>query len=108
MRPHEEKLLMEVVKRSGIKFPDHRVASNPLDNSWWSNLIDGALSGLEIVAIGSFDWKLVGIVKLLQSWIADRRKEKEEQNRKTEWGYNYESVGNGFNSNSGSGSSTYY
>lgn len=52
---------------------------NPLDNSMWSNLIDGALKGLEVVALATFDWKLTAIVKLLQSWIKDKREEKRKK-----------------------------
>jgi hypothetical protein len=92
MRPEEEKLLAEVVKDLRIPYPA-KVANNPLTNSYWSNLIDGALNALEVVAIGSFDWKLVGIVKLLKSWLEDKRREKEELRNKTEYGYNYNQVG---------------
>ena len=107
MRPEEEELLAKIVSESGIKFPG-RLASNPIENSYWLNLIDGALNALEIVAIGSFDWKLVGIVKLLKSWLADRRKEKEELRKKTEYGYNHEQVGYPTSSAGDSWSNTYY
>ena len=63
---------------------------NPLGNSSWSNLIDGALKGLEFVALASFDWKLTGIVKLLQSWIKDKREEMAQQKQQQEYGANYE------------------
>jgi hypothetical protein len=63
---------------------------NPLENSSWSNLIDGALKGLEVVAIATFDWKLTGIVKLLQSWIKDKREEMAAQKVQLEFGANYE------------------
>ncbi len=53
--------------------------SNILDNSMWSTMIDGALKALEIVSLASLDWKLVGIVKLLQSWLKDRREEKAQR-----------------------------
>jgi hypothetical protein len=59
---------------------------NPIENSMWSNMIDGALKGLEFVAIASFDWKLTGIVKLLQSWIKDKREEAEAAKRQKEYG----------------------
>ena len=91
MRPEEEKLLAEIIQESGIIFPVKN-ASNPVENSYWSNLIDGALNALEIVAIGSFDWKLVGIVKLLKSWLSDKRREKEELRAKSERGYNNNQV----------------
>lgn len=63
---------------------------NPLENSGWSNLIDGALKGLEIVAIATFDWKLTGIVKLLQSWIQDKREELAKEKQDREYGANYD------------------
>lgn len=86
--------MREIIKESGVKFP-RRIANNPLGNSYWANLIDGALTGLEVVAIGSLDWKLTAIVKLLKSWLADRRKENEEVRLKTEYGYNYETLNTG-------------
>lgn len=63
---------------------------NPLENSSWANLIDGALKGLEIVALASFDWKLVGIVKLLQSWLTEKREEQAAQNQQIQYGANYD------------------
>ena len=57
MSRHSQSLLRKVIKLSG------KVAQqNPLENSMWGNLIDGALKGLEVVAIGSLDWKLTAIV----------------------------------------------
>jgi hypothetical protein len=108
MRPEEEKLLAKIVKESGITFPARSAANNPIENSYWSNLIDGALNALEIVAIGSFDWKLVGIVKLLKSWLSDKRREKEELRMKTEYGYNHEQVGYPANGGNDSWNNTYY
>jgi len=63
---------------------------NPFENSSWSNLIDGALKGLEVVALATFDWKLTGIVKLLQSWIQDKRDEQAASKQNQEYGANYE------------------
>lgn len=59
-------------------------------NGSWANLIDGALKGLEIVAIATMDWKLTGIVKLLQSWIKDRREEEATQKQQLLYGANYD------------------
>jgi hypothetical protein len=82
---------------------------NPLTNSHWSNLIDGALKGLEFVAIASLDWKLTAIVKLLQSWINDKREEKAQKERSEQWGANSYLVDNTQNYSSGGGfGSTYY
>jgi len=60
---------------------------NPLDNSMWENMLDGALKSLETVALLTLDWKLTTIVKLLQSWLKDKREEKAQQQQKTEYGY---------------------
>lgn len=82
---------------------------NPLTNSHWSNLIDGALKGLEFVAIASLDWKLTAIVKLLQSWIKDKREEKADRERKEQWGANSSYVDNTSNyPSSGGFGPTYY
>ena len=62
-------------------------SANPLENSMFNNLIDGALKGLEVVALATFDIKLTAIVKLLQSWIKDRRAELEQQQRNEYSGY---------------------
>lgn len=75
----------KVLKKS-IAAATRIAQQNPLDNSMWSNLIDGALKGLEVVAIGSLDWKLTAIVKLLQSWIKDRREEKAKAQHETQYG----------------------
>lgn len=63
---------------------------NPLNNLSWANLIDGALKGLEVVSIASFDWKLVGIVKLLQSWLKDKREEQAVTEQQVLYGANYD------------------
>ena len=80
--------------------------SNPLLNSHWGSLIDGALKGLEFVALACLDWKLTAIVKLLQSWIKDKREEKEQKERAEQWGANVSTQvpSSGF----GDLSSTYY
>jgi hypothetical protein len=59
---------------------------NPLDNSMWGNMLDGALKALEIVAISSFDIKLTAIVKLLQSWLKDKREEKARKEQEQMYG----------------------
>jgi len=85
MKPSEEKFLLEVLERAGFDF--QKVAeSNPLENSMFENMIDGALKALEVVSVATFDWKLVGIVKLLQSWLKDRREEKALHKKQQEYG----------------------
>jgi len=69
-------------------------ASNPMENPYWMSLLDGAAKALEVVAIGTLDWKLGAISKLLQSWLEDKRVEYAEQTRKTEYGYNSNLVQN--------------
>ena len=107
MRPEDEKFLRSVIKESGRDFLARRTASNPLDNSYWANLVDGALTALEVVAIGSLDWKLTAIVKLFKSWLKDKREEQRDLQVKTEYGYNYEQVGGG-PSSTDDWSRTYY
>jgi len=103
MEEKYEKLLRKVLDKEGLSHLYSRKSvrraarlleklgfQNPLENGSWSNLIDGALKGLEFVAIASFDWKLTGIVKLLQSWIKDKRQEMAEQKQTQEYGANYD------------------
>jgi len=95
MRLEDEKFLWNIIKEREIGFPFKRIAQNPLENSYWGSLLNGALTALNVVAIGSLDWKLAAIVKLFQSWLKDKEEEKEELRRKTELGYNYQQVGVG-------------
>ncbi len=90
MKPEEEIFLRSIVGNLPTKL-DKRTAEadNILENSFWSNLIDGALKGLEIVAIATLDWKLTGIVKLLQSWLKDKREEKEKKKQQELYGTGY-------------------
>lgn len=87
MKLLEESYLRLIMR--GMKMPQ-KVGTNPLENSMWENMIDGALKALEVVAIASFDWKLTGIVKLLQSWLKDKREEKRQRQIQIQYGYNYE------------------
>jgi len=106
MNTKHEKLLMSVLDAEGLshlyswssvkraaRLMEKLGFDNPLENSSWSNLIDGALKGLEIVALASFDWKLTGIVKLLQSWLQDKREEQATQKQQIEYGANYNLTG---------------
>ena len=95
MEKHELEYLSKIANKYGIfeKIDfDKKLATNPLENSMWENMISGALKALEIIAIGSLDWKLTAIVKLLQSWLKDRKEEKARSQQQTEYGYGeYES-----------------
>ena len=86
MTPREEEFLRSIV--AGVQLP-RRVGSNPLDNSYWATLIRGALKGLETVASYSMEWKLVALVKLFQSWLADKEAEQAAQSVR-DFGYSYE------------------
>mgnify|MGYP001765815031 CR=1 FL=1 len=83
-------------------------ASNPVDNPYWMNLLDGAARALEVVAIGTLDWKLGAISKPLQSWLEDKKREHAELKRKTEYGYNVNLVQNEPSGGGGSWDHTYY
>lgn len=83
-----EKFLERVAKDAGYKF-DKKAQQNPLENSMWENMLDGALKALEIVAISSFDLKLTAIVKLFQSWLKDKREEKRQKEQEAMYGAGY-------------------
>jgi len=86
MTPGEEQLLRSVVERMDLP---QKVAANPLDNSYWENLIRGAEKALATVSTYSMDWKLTAITKLLQSWLADKEAEQRAQ-QQFNAGYNFE------------------
>ncbi|MDC1299882.1 hypothetical protein N8Z24_00085 [bacterium] len=87
MKPSIEKFLEEIAKEAGYDASKLKKCANPLENSMFSNLIDGALKGLEMVALATFDIKLTAIVKLLQSWVKDKRAELEQQKQNEFGGY---------------------
>ncbi len=62
---------------------------NPLENSMWENMIDGALKALTVISVASFDYKLLMISKLLESWVSDRREEKRKSKQDLTLGVNY-------------------
>ena len=63
--------------------------TNPMENSLWENLVDGALKGLNVVAIASMDWKLLAVARLLQSWVEEKREEKRKKQQDLTLGVNY-------------------
>lgn len=89
MRPDYEKLLEKVAKDAGYDLSKKGQALNPLENSMWENMLDGALKALEIVALATFDLKLTAIVKLLQSWLKDKREEKARKQQEAMYGAGY-------------------
>lgn len=89
MRPDYEKLLERVAKEAGYDLSKKGQALNPLENSMWENMLDGALKALEVVALATFDLKLTAIVKLLQSWLKDKRAEKAQKAQEAMYGAGY-------------------
>ena len=79
--------LMDELEAKYSKMDKTAQEANILENSMWANMIDGALKALEIVSIASLDWKLVGIVKLLQSWLQDKREEKARKDTESQYSY---------------------
>lgn len=63
--------------------------SDVLGNSMWSNMLDGALKAIEIVAIASMDWKLMTVVKIFSSWFDEKRAEKKKREQDLTLGVNY-------------------
>lgn len=61
-----------------------------LGNSMWSNMLDGALKAIEIVAIASMDWKLMTVVKIFSSWLDEKRAEKKKREQDLTLGKNYD------------------
>jgi len=90
MNTMEEEYLLKLAERFKIRIPPKKAQQNPLDNSMWSNILDGAVKGLEMVALLSLDWKLTAIVKLFQSWLKDHREEKSRRDMETQYGVNWE------------------
>ena len=96
MKEEYTKFLNRVAKEAGLDLSKVAQATNPIENSMWENMLDGALKALEIVAISSFDIKLTAIVKLLQSWLNDKREEKRKKEEEAMYGVGYsESYGDG-------------
>lgn len=83
------KAAIEAEDPSAFKGFSKSAAENPLDNSFWANLIDGALKGLDVVAMATMDIKLFTISKLLQSWLKEKREEKAKQEQDRLRGVNY-------------------
>lgn len=68
----------------------HKTANqNPLENSMWANMLDGALKAVEVVSVATFDYKLLAITKLLQSWISEKREEIRKTHQDVTLGVNY-------------------
>jgi len=83
MRPLIEKFLEQIAKDAGYDPSKLQKTANPFESSMFSNLVDGALKGLEVVALATFDIKLTAIVKLLQSWVKDRKEELQQKQQQS-------------------------
>jgi hypothetical protein len=59
---------------------------NPFSNDMFARAVDGALKGLEMVSLATFDFKLTAIVKLLQSWVKDKRDELKKEQIQAQYG----------------------
>jgi hypothetical protein len=42
-------------------------------NIYWAELIDKSINFLGVVALGSGDFKLIGILELLKAWAKEKR-----------------------------------
>lgn len=109
MGPSTEKFLWDILRRAKASHLYRgKRASNPVENPYWMNLLDGAAKALTVVAVGTLDWKLGAISKLLESWLDDKRRELAETQRKTEYGYNVNLVQNVPSNSDSSWGRTYY
>jgi len=91
MKPVIEEFLEKIAKEAGYDASKLKKCANPFENSMFSNLVDGALKGLEVVALATFDIKLTAIVKLLQSWVKDRKEELQQKQQQQGYGRSYDS-----------------
>lgn len=90
MDAKEEKFLREIYEKQVATIDRKTAQVDPYENSMWANLIDSGLKGLEVVALATFDWKLTSIVKLLQSWVADKKEERRQKLQREQFGSNYD------------------
>jgi hypothetical protein len=70
----EYKNFLEKVARENDVLPG-KEASGILDNQYWVELLDKSVKFLGIVAVGSGDFKLAGILALLNAWIQDKKQQ---------------------------------
>jgi hypothetical protein len=102
MREKEEELLLSILAQYEHDplvreiLDQHKECSlnktaeiNALENSMFENMVDGALKALVVISAATFDWKLLTITKLLESWISDRREEKRKKQQDLTLGVNY-------------------
>jgi hypothetical protein len=85
MRSEYTEFLKRVASDSGLDM-SKTAMMNPLENDMFARLINGAVKGLETVAIASFDFKLVAISKMLRVWYDDKMKELQKNKIQTQYG----------------------
>ena len=96
MKEEYSKFLEKVALDAGLDPAMTKQAfGNPLENSMFANSLDAGLKALELVAMGSLDLKLVGIVKLFQAYIAEKKRELEKSNYETQYGHGSYDSGSG-------------
>jgi hypothetical protein len=95
MKREEEKYLARIVGLKKVAELSKSAQGIVLENSMWENMIDGALKALETVALLSLDWKLMGIVKLLQSWLEDQREAARAKQMQNQYGWGHEETSTG-------------
>jgi len=58
-----------------------------LDNPQHFSMIEGALKAVQFLAlVPPMDWKLATIAKLLESWLKDKKEEREQKQRELQYG----------------------
>ena len=88
MRNEYEQFLKKVARDTGYDFNNLKKVAfmNPLSNQMFATALSGALKGLEMVSIATFDFKLTAIVKLLQAWLKEKREDLEKERIQTQYG----------------------
>jgi len=86
MRKEYEDFLKKVAADSGMDVTRKEAFMNPLSNDMFARLLSGALTGLDTVAIATFDFKLVAISKMLRAWYDSKMEELQKERIQTQYG----------------------
>lgn len=86
MNKEYEKFLKKVAEDAGIDLNHKKAFLNPMENEMYAKLVGGALKGLNVVALATFDFKLVAIHKLLQVWYDGKVEEAQKAKIQREYG----------------------
>lgn len=81
MKEEYKEFLEKVAEDHGISVTDKKAFLGIFNNQYWVDLLEKAVGFLSIVAIGSGDFKLAGILALLKSWIKDKKVEEEVEDQ---------------------------